>query len=79
MTDQLDRAGELEQRHRDAALKAATQKRQMPAQIHDAQGRVVCLECEDAIPQARLDAQPGTPWCVECKTRTDRKKPHVHL
>lgn len=67
MSDQLDNATELEQMHRDAALKAAQQRLPEPPQEHDEHGTVICRECGDAILPARLAIQPTTPWCTECK------------
>lgn len=67
MSDIADMAGKQEQRHRDAALKAAQRRVPEPPQQRDEHGTVICRECGDAILPARLAIQPTTPWCTECK------------
>ena len=32
-----------------------------------------CLECEEEIGYARLNAQPEAPLCLECQTQRERK------
>ena len=33
-----------------------------------------CVNCGDEIPKARLDAMPGTRWCVVCTENHDATK-----
>ena len=70
MTDQLDKAKELEQGFREAAITAARQKPPQPKQwIED--GIVFCLECGCEIPQQRLDIEPNAAYCVPCKSELE--------
>lgn len=62
MTDQFDRAQELEieeweRRQRDAVR---------PAPVRESSPD--CRHCGDPIPEARRKAVPGCQLCVECQT-----------
>lgn len=59
--DQFDRASELEQAHRDAAL--ATARCRLTGQPSAQE----CEDCGEAIPQARQDASPGCTRCLSCQ------------
>ena len=50
MTDQFDRASEIEQMDRDAALRRQASAREQAALIPAA---IDCRDCGDEIPQAR--------------------------
>lgn len=74
MTDVLDKAGEVEQRDRDAALArqaAAGQEQETPFVI---EGRRVCLGCFEPIARGRLKANPQAVRCVECQVSHDRRR-----
>lgn len=66
MADDIDRAQELEERHRAAAITAARTRKAYPPQDIEC-GKVFCLDCGEEIPPARLNVEPETPWCVECQ------------
>ena len=68
MSDVVDKANDLAQTLNDTALNAAlTQGAKEPPQLKDKTGQVICLECAEPVPLARLAILPNTPWCVECK------------
>ncbi|GGY03835.1 TraR/DksA family transcriptional regulator [Paludibacterium paludis] len=62
MTDIFDRAQELEQRQRDAALAAQA------ARSHRGISLSHCKDCGEAIPEARRVAVPGCSRCFDCQT-----------
>ena len=64
MTDQFDRASEIEQMDRDAALRRQASAREQAALIPAA---IDCRDCGDEIPQARRSAVPGVQFCVDCQ------------
>lgn len=63
MTDIYDRAQELEQRQRDAALahQAAASRTRGPSLSH-------CEDCGDDIPPLRREKVPGCTRCVSCQS-----------
>ena len=66
MADFCDLASEAERQFKDAALANAGAVSQ-EVQLVDQAGRVVCIECGEPIPSARLAAMPGAVRCVECQ------------
>ena len=64
--DEIDRSAAAEALFRQSALTKA-QTRPHEAQEIDAQGRVVCLDCGEPIPAARLRALPHAVRCVDCQ------------
>lgn len=68
MTDLFDRASDLEQLQRDAAIEEA--------RSHAPQGLsekfCVMPDCEAPIPEARRQAVPGCRFCVDCQARLER-------
>ena len=64
MTDQFDRASEIEQMDRDAALRRQATARKQSAMIPSA---IECRDCGDEIPKARRAAVPGVQFCVDCQ------------
>jgi len=74
MADLIDRAADLEERHRAAAL-AAQQERARACQAADAPDparRRDCCDCGGAIPRARLAARPYTLRCTPCQALQER-------
>lgn len=72
MADDIDRAHELEELHRAAAIKAALKRQPYPPQDIDC-GKVFCIDCGDEVPPARLRVEPLTPWCVQCQNYHELK------
>jgi RNA polymerase-binding transcription factor DksA len=33
-----------------------------------------CVDCENPVPDARLEARPATPRCVPCQSKRDRRR-----
>ena len=61
MTDVIDSSAELEQKMREQAL-AVHQHRRRPVA-----GDGYCIDCGDAIPQSRLNANAYAERCIECQ------------
>lgn len=71
MTDDIDRAQELEERQRDTALRrqatrAGLAGKTMADSAHE------CQDCGDPIPQTRRWAVPGCTRCVRCQADQER-------
>lgn len=66
--DQFDRATELEEAHREAAL--ARQREQMP----QGESATECFDCGATIPDRRRWAVPGAARCVECQEIIEQNK-----
>ena len=65
----MDAADEA-QRHEAAFLQAAVNARrneQEGEQMRDPAGTVICADCGEPIPPARLRSIPGAVRCVECQ------------
>jgi DnaK suppressor protein len=56
-------------RRYDLRLKQVLQA--LSAMDRDEYGR--CRKCEDPIGQARLEARPESPYCLDCQNEIDRK------
>ena len=73
--DWVDHSSQENDLHINLALKQTDTK--LVRAIDDALQRVdggtfgTCLDCEEVIPQARLDAVPWTRVCVDCKEKQD--------
>lgn len=67
MTDVYDRAQELEQRQREAALarQAATIRPFGSSLTH-------CDDCGEEIPALRREKVPGCTRCVDCQTAAEK-------
>lgn len=77
MSKQFDLAQEIEQRQRDEALKAHAEKPRGGPHKYDDEGRRICFDCKERLPQKRLRANPHASRCVECqetKEQQDRRK-----
>ena len=69
MTDQFDRAQELDAIYLSQALKM--HKKRMEA-VGDSLTH--CLECGDEIPEARRNILPGCTHCVGCAEKIERER-----
>ncbi|QFU23747.1 TraR/DksA C4-type zinc finger protein [Shewanella eurypsychrophilus] len=67
MSDQFDRASELEQRYRDDALATQQRKSHQSEQAYEQGGVRYCLGCHCAMSTARLVANPQAVRCVPCQ------------
>lgn len=63
MTDQFDRAAELEQMHREAAIRRQADKQAAAPAV----SAYDCEECGEPIPEARRQAAPGCRCCISCQ------------
>ncbi|MGO2235545.1 MAG: TraR/DksA family transcriptional regulator [Marinomonas sp.] len=71
MTDQFDRASELEQEHRDRAL-AAHRNRPIEEPDEDEYSVRYCLDCSHIIPKQRVELVPHAVRCVSCQNKKER-------
>ena len=67
--DFADEAQTAEGVHLRAAL-AGVRPREDEAQLLE-DGRVICRECGEPIPAARLAVRPGACRCVDCQAEVD--------
>jgi phage/conjugal plasmid C-4 type zinc finger TraR family protein len=68
MVDVVDIAQATEERHRAAALAAATSDRRPPV----VPAGDTCIDCADEIPEERREAEPDTRRCLVCQERRER-------
>lgn len=66
MTDQFDRAQELDAHYLRQALEA--HRRRMPK----GESRTHCLECGEEIPEARRASVSGCRYCIDCAEEFER-------
>ena len=67
MTDQFDRAAELEALHREAAIARQAERSQQQAP-----SAYECEECGETIPESRREAAPGCRCCIECQQEMEK-------
>ncbi len=65
--DIIDKATEVEQAFRDAALSHRTRAQTTPSR------QKYCLDCYEEIPATRRQAHPYAKRCIHCQTRHERK------
>src|SRR6185436_16720387 len=76
--DWIDQSSQENDLHVRLALKQTDHK--LFRAIEDAIHRVdqgtygICIECENEIAPARLEAVPWTRVCIECKSKQDKEK-----
>lgn len=63
--DELDKAKQLEQKQRDAAIAAQLGK-------DNGVGRQFCIDCEDEIPPARRAVYPSAKRCIDCQQEAEK-------
>lgn len=73
MVDVFDRASELEQKHRDVAIKAALNRQNENTPPDEHNGIRYCLDCGIDIPTQRLAVNPHAIRCVECQEMKDKR------
>ena len=61
MSDQFDRAQELDARYREQAI-----EEQRRRNLKEGPSRMICLECGEPIPEKRREASPGCIHCIAC-------------
>ncbi|OIO04242.1 MAG: hypothetical protein AUJ49_03265 [Desulfovibrionaceae bacterium CG1_02_65_16] len=66
MSDSIDSAQERAEDFLKWSLARAQNAEPDGPQERDAQGRVICAECGELMPAARLAAVPGVTLCVRC-------------
>jgi len=71
--DDIDLANEHEDFFRENALRTARKNPDIPGETPlYLDGVRCCLDCEDPILEARLEANPKAVRCVECQCRHER-------
>lgn len=67
MADPADIGSELEEQHRNRAIEAA-RRMDLGLQKYDSHTlQVVCIDCDEPIPAARLRVHPRATRCIECQ------------
>lgn len=72
MTDDIDRAQDLEARQRDTALRRQATRAGLQGKTMT-DSATECQDCEKPIPEARRCAVPGCQRCVKCQTIYEKK------
>jgi phage/conjugal plasmid C-4 type zinc finger TraR family protein len=72
--DDADRAKVYEARDRRAAVEIALRHPEPPQLI--VKGEILCIDCEENISTARLQAKPEAARCISCQTDQDKKDKH---
>ncbi len=72
MADIADMAQAREEAHRARAILAARRMMHAGDQETDADGHVICADCGERIPAARLRVLPRAVRCVECQAKIER-------
>jgi phage/conjugal plasmid C-4 type zinc finger TraR family protein len=73
--DVFDRAQQRQAEDTEQALREHRDKvvNKPGPQLYDEEGRVICWECQEPIPDARLEAHPESAFCVECLADIERR------
>ncbi|THA04655.1 TraR/DksA C4-type zinc finger protein [Rodentibacter pneumotropicus] len=69
MTDQFDRAQQLEEMHREIALKKH--------RTFKAVSRLYCEDCDAPIPEKRRQTIQGVTRCVICQEQEEKRQRNV--
>jgi len=67
--DQFDRATQLEEQQREAALAQVLHRAQ-----NAGESALHCIDCGVDIPEARRQAVPGCQRCIDCQEDHERRK-----
>ena len=71
MTDQFDRATEIEEAQREDALQAQSRRAGFAGKTV-ADSAEACQMCDEPVPQARREAVPGVQTCIDCQREIER-------
>jgi phage/conjugal plasmid C-4 type zinc finger TraR family protein len=74
--DIADQAHEVEELHREQALRAALMKKTIVVKMATAAAAfqiTECVDCSEPIPRERLQVYPAATRCVECQGKHERK------
>lgn len=71
--DDADRAKDYEMKDRQAAVNAALNRAPLPEQCTNADGDVICLDCDQMIEAGRLAVRPKAVRCIECKKTWEKQ------
>lgn len=71
MTDQFDRATEIEEAQREDALQAQARRSGFVGKTA-ADSALKCQMCGEIIPELRRQALPGVQTCIECQRFSER-------
>ncbi|MGD8172153.1 TraR/DksA C4-type zinc finger protein [Vibrio sp. TRT 21S02] len=71
MTDQFDKAQELEQLFRDKAINHQLTQCCIEQPDEDEDGNRYCLSCGSVISLERIEVQPNAVRCVSCQSRKE--------
>ncbi|AQS38594.1 transcriptional regulator, TraR/DksA family [Shewanella psychrophila] len=74
MSDQFDRASELEQRYRDDALAKQQRNSHQSEQAFELGGQRHCLGCGVVISLERLRYVPEAVRCIDCQSLTEKQR-----
>lgn len=72
--DPIDAAADYADRHNADAL--ARHRAPQPAAVQsiDPEGHIVCRDCDEPIPPARLAAHPHALRCIDCQEDEDLRR-----
>jgi len=71
MTDQFDKAQELEQQFRDSAINHQLNSNHKETPDEDENGTRFCLDCGVEIPTDRLEVESSAVRCVCCQSKKE--------
>lgn len=72
MTDQFDRATEIEEMQREDALQAQARRAGLDGKTA-ADSAEFCQMCEEPIPELRRQAVAGVQTCIDCQRDIERQ------
>ncbi len=71
MTDEFDRAQDLEMQFRERAISNQLSRHESETPDEDEDGNRYCLSCGVIIPPERIKAQKDAVRCIDCQTRKE--------
>ncbi|MGB1239352.1 MAG: TraR/DksA C4-type zinc finger protein [Pseudomonadales bacterium] len=79
MPDILDQAKDTEMMLRDNSIAAAQANAACEPAQEVIDGRVVCIDCDEPVQQARLAVKPNAARCIYCQQRAEQQGKHYEL